>query len=192
MDARPRSRAPADGSEADRSVNPARTRTVPPRSGGASGAPEDLAALYDAWAGRLLGYMIALTRDRHAAEDALQNLFVKLAASRPAMDDPAAYLFGAARNEALRASRRRPERSLAELDVVAPRATGADPDEARALAAALDRLPAEQAEVVILHAFEGLTFAEVGRVTGVSLDTAASRWRYALEKLRGELGGRDA
>ncbi|HVE38925.1 MAG TPA: sigma factor [Planctomycetota bacterium] len=67
----------------------------------------DLGALYDAWASRLLAYMMTITRDRSKAEDALHNLFVKLSTGRPDLRDPSVYLFRAARNEALRVARRR-------------------------------------------------------------------------------------
>ena len=141
----------------------------------------DLGALYDAWAGRLLSYMTTITRDRGRAEDALHALFVKLATSRPDVRNPAVYLYRAARNEAFRAAGRRPERRLAELDVVAG---GAGPAEAAALADALDVLPEEQREVVLLHALEGLTFREIAETLGLPPDTAASRYRYGIEKLR--------
>ncbi len=39
------------------------------------------------------------------------------------------------------------------------------------------RLPAEQREVIVLHLMEGFSFREVGRLTGVSLFTAAARYR---------------
>ena len=145
----------------------------------------DLGALYDAWASRLLAYMTTITRDRSRAEDALQNLFVKLATARPDLRDPGVYLFRAARNEAISASRRRKELPLVDLEViVAP----GRPAEGAALAEALDRLPAEQLDVVLLHVYEDLTFREVGEVLAVPADTAASRYRYALDKLRGLLG----
>ena len=143
----------------------------------------DLAALYDAWAPRLLAYMMTITRDRHRAEDALQNLFVKLATNPPDLRDPRAYLFRAARNEALRAAKGRPERALADLEILAPLAEGAlDP---KPLADALDCLPPAQAEIVLLHAIEGFTFREVAKIVRIPLDTAASRYRLALEKLQG-------
>jgi len=142
----------------------------------------DLGALYDAWASRLLAYMMTITRDRTKAEDALHNLFVKLATGRPDLRDPAVYLFRAARNEAFRVSRRRPDRPLANLEIVEAPAGSAD---AGAIADALDRLPADQFDVVVLHVFEGLSFREAAEVLGIPPDTAASRYRYALEKLRG-------
>jgi RNA polymerase sigma-70 factor, ECF subfamily len=138
----------------------------------------ELGALYDAWASRLLAYIMTITRDRTKAEDALHNLFVKLATGRPDLRDPAVYLFRAARNEAIRCSRRRPEKRLADLDVLAA------PSEAAGLRDALDRLPPDQLDVVVLHVFEGLTFRETAEILAIPQDTAASRYRYALEKLR--------
>lgn len=144
----------------------------------------DLEALYDAWAPRLLAYMTTITRDRNRAEDALQNLFVKLATRRPDLRNPGAYLYRSARNEALSAARRRPERPLAGLDLFE---SGAGPEETALLSDALDQLPPEQQEVVILHAVEGLTFRDIAEVLDIPPDTAASRYRYGLEKLRGHL-----
>ncbi len=75
------------------------------------------------------------------------------------------------------------------------RSSGADDSgavEAMDLRAAIGRLPAEQREVVFLHAIEGLTFREVGRVTEVSTFTAASRYRLALRRLREALDSEPA
>ena len=51
-------------------------------------------------------------------------------------------------------------------------------------------LPAEQREVVYLKVFDGLTFKEIASVCGVSANTAASRYRYGIEKLREAAGGK--
>ena len=48
---------------------------------------------------------------------------------------------------------------------------------------ALGKLPPPQAEVVVLKIWEEMTFAEIGEVLGQSPNTAASRYRYALQKL---------
>ena len=56
------------------------------------------------------------------------------------------------------------------------------------LARALDQLPPEQREVVVLHVTSGFSFREIGGMTGVSLFTAAARYRLALSKLRATLG----
>jgi RNA polymerase sigma-70 factor (ECF subfamily) len=52
------------------------------------------------------------------------------------------------------------------------------------LAAAVERLPNEQREVVILKIWNELTFAEIGSVLEISQNTAASRYRYALGALK--------
>jgi RNA polymerase sigma-70 factor (ECF subfamily) len=52
------------------------------------------------------------------------------------------------------------------------------------LAAAVERLPNEQREVVILKIWNELTFAEIGHVLEISQNTAASRYRYALGALK--------
>jgi hypothetical protein len=52
------------------------------------------------------------------------------------------------------------------------------------LAAAVARLPAAQREVVSLKIDGGLTFAEIAAVIGTSINTAASRYRYAIENIR--------
>jgi RNA polymerase sigma-70 factor (ECF subfamily) len=52
---------------------------------------------------------------------------------------------------------------------------------------ALEQLPAEQRDVFVLYEESGLTLEEIGRVTGVAMETAKSRLRYAVGKLRGAL-----
>jgi RNA polymerase sigma-70 factor (ECF subfamily) len=149
---------------------------------------EDLAALYEEWGMRLLAYMITLTRNRAAAEDALQNLFVKLATSRAVMRDPAVYLFCAARNEAFRARKSRHERPLEPSDYLVP-APGMNPTiDPQRLAKAISALPPEQSETILLHAVEGLPFRAVAEIVGAPQDTVASRYRYALAKLKEILG----
>jgi RNA polymerase sigma-70 factor (ECF subfamily) len=48
----------------------------------------------------------------------------------------------------------------------------------------METLPQEQMAVVQLRLFDGLTFEEIAAVQSVPLNTAVSRWRYALERLR--------
>jgi len=66
----------------------------------------------------------------------------------------------------------------------------ADPDEAafrQEAAQALGELPPEQRAVVHLKLWEGLTFEEIARVLDLSPNTAASRYRYGIDKLRARL-----
>ena len=52
---------------------------------------------------------------------------------------------------------------------------------------ALEELPPEQRDVFVLYEESGLTLEEIGKITGVAMETAKSRLRYAVSKLRGAL-----
>jgi RNA polymerase sigma-70 factor (ECF subfamily) len=56
------------------------------------------------------------------------------------------------------------------------------------LAAALERLPAEQRAAFLLYVEGGLSIAEIGEATGVNPETAKSRLRYATARLKQALG----
>ena len=57
----------------------------------------------------------------------------------------------------------------------------------RAIEEALAQLPAEQREVVVLKLWAGLSFPAIGEALDIPANTAASRYRYALERLRQHL-----
>jgi RNA polymerase sigma-70 factor (ECF subfamily) len=158
----------------------------------------DLEEAYDRYAAQLYRHALAITRSRPDAEDAVQNAFLKLAVrleARAAIEDLEAYLHVAVRRESLRLldrldrRRRAPLDSAAEPAFVAP-FDGLRPEEVDGLNLALASLPEEQREVVLLHNFEGMTFRRIGEVLGIPADTAASRHRYALAKLKERLDGR--
>ena len=67
--------------------------------------------------------------------------------------------------------------------------TAIETERCQRVAAALAALSLAQREVVVLHAFEELSFAAIGAVCDIPADTAASRWRYACAKLRQQLVG---
>ena len=56
-----------------------------------------------------------------------------------------------------------------------------------AIESALKSLPAQQREVVVMKIWGGLTFTQIGQAMGISINTAASRYRYALERLQAVL-----
>jgi len=159
---------------------------------------EQLAALYDAYGDALYGYLLVLLCSREEAEDALQDLFARLLSKGrklARLRNAEAYLFRSARNEAFSRLRRRSvrERGQEVLNETA-RLLGAVPgnevsqDEVDRVNAAMQQLPPEQREVIALKFFHGMTLNEIGAVAGISPNTAASRYRYALDKLRLLLG----
>jgi RNA polymerase sigma-70 factor (ECF subfamily) len=160
--------------------------------------PRSLAEVYDAYSAPLYRYLLAMLRCEPDAEDAIQELFCALArADLGRVRDLQAYLFQAARRQAamiLRARRR------SDREATAARISWLDPErclsEDRAIAIDVDRalcaLPAEQREVVVLHLSEGFSFREIGELCGIPQNTAASRYRLALARLREMLKGGDS
>ena len=57
------------------------------------------------------------------------------------------------------------------------------------LAAALERLPYEQRETLMLQAYGGLTLRAIAKMSGLSANTVMSRYRYGIDKLRSLLNG---
>jgi len=104
-----------------------------------------------------------------------------------------AYLLRLAHNAAVDLMRRRATRDRTRdqfAGEVNPFAPTDDPDEQvfrQELAVALGELPEEQRAVVHLKLWEGLTFEEIATALDISRNTAASRYRYGLNKLRGRL-----
>ncbi|MCK6506763.1 RNA polymerase sigma factor [Myxococcota bacterium] len=175
----------------------------------AQGRPEALDALVDRHQARILRYLRALTASEQAAEDALQETFV--AAWRGAGgyrgDAPGrAWLLGLARRQAARTWRRRAgepdhptlldEQSDVELGLAAGwgQAEGVDPQaaleswqERRRLHAALERLSAEDREILVLRDLEQLSGAEVAALLELSLPAQKSRLHRARLRLMAAL-----
>jgi RNA polymerase sigma-70 factor (ECF subfamily) len=142
--------------------------------------------VYDRYAPALYRLLNAILGSSADAEDALQEVFVRLATARnPKIQDLRAYLFVAARHQALGMLRRRKRET--PLDEAAwENVAGEDEPEAghSQWTALLVRLPVEQREVIALKIWEQMTFAEIAEVVKASPNTVMSRYRYGIEKLR--------
>ena len=165
----------------------------------AAGNSRAFGLLYDRVAGRLYRVAVRLLDCREDAEDAVQEVFVSLVRSRSACRRSASWrrtslhrCGGAAARLAVRRARL-PIASDAALPEAVARpdrpGEGGLPDD---LSRALGALPVEQREVIALKIDGELTFAEIGLAMGTSANTAASRYRYALEKLRKSYRSRSA
>ena len=123
----------------------------------------------------------------------MQQVFTRLLHSHASIRAEAidAYLRTAVRNECFTLLRSR-QRAPDFADGALLEAVGAetDPHERIAIETALRALPVDQREVVHLRVFEGRTFQEIADLTSQSISTVASRWRYAMQKLRIALGVR--
>ena len=156
--------------------------------------------LYERHKGPLYRYLQRMCGRREVADDLFQEVWSKVIASRSRYEARAqfnTFLFRIAHNCAIdyfRRSGRPHERAAQDIDEVAEQIGGAEhegPDAALAHAQvrrdfrrALEQLPAEQRDVFVLYEESGLTLEEIGRITGVAMETAKSRLRYAVGKLR--------
>jgi RNA polymerase sigma-70 factor, ECF subfamily len=146
---------------------------------------DDVRRLYDQHGPALVLYARSFVADGGAAEDVVHGVFLKLLHGKQiVVEAPAAYLYRAVRNAALNVRRDRShDAALADQEIWFSHREH-DRDAALALQQALCELPDEQKHVVVMHIWSGMTLDEVAEVTGVPLSTAASRYRYALAKLR--------
>jgi len=154
------------------------------------------AAAYDAFAASLYRYLLTMLSDVAEAEDALQEVFLGLMrrGAQKRIHDMQAYLFRAARNQALMVlrKRRKQDRQSAAAAICwidFDTSAGQHRELAIDVARALEQLSPEHREVVSLKLGEGLTFREMAQVLGISPNTAASRYRLALKRLRNLLEG---
>ncbi len=157
----------------------------------------DLERLYDEHAQALFAFALNLLRQEADTRDVLQELFVKVARHPrliQGVKDERGFLLRLAHNLAIDLMRRRAarDRNYDQLaaDNSALFAATDDPDEkvfAGRLAEALGELPAEQRAVVHLKLWEGLTFEQIAATLDIPPNTAASRYRYAIDKLRARL-----
>jgi len=154
----------------------------------------DLRQLYDEHAPALFAFLLNFTRREADARDVVQELFLKLLA-RPGtlagVREMRAFLLRLAYRLAIDAHRRRAAHEAATGRAAtqpAPLfASIADPDEAAfrvALAHALAELPPEQRAVVHLKLWEQMTFAAIAEALEIPANTAASRYRYGIDKLQ--------
>jgi RNA polymerase sigma-70 factor (ECF subfamily) len=158
----------------------------------------NLEELYERHGESLYRYLLFRLGSVEDAEDALQEAFCRFARYDLRwrfVRDPRAFVFRVARNEANRLLRRRLGRREGEKMIVTEARAAFEPafaaPEDPSLSALLQRaegLPAEQKEAVFLKVFYGLTFKEIGLVCGVTTNTAASRYRYGIERLREAAG----
>ncbi len=142
---------------------------------------------------KLLLFARQQARNPADAEDLLQEAFVRIwRLYGHTSEVPPALVFQSIRRLAIDWVRRDERRGNREQKVARYEATESSwferPMERRErhvlLEQAVRRLPRDQQEVVLLKIWGELTFEEIGKALDISMNTAASRYRYGLEKLR--------
>jgi len=158
------------------------------------GDSDALRAIYEKYKDDLLTVALSLLSDVHAAHDCLQDVFVGFAAGGNKLNvrrNLKGYLLSCIVNRArdqLRKNTVPATRQLADSDCKGTQAGPVkqliDGQRRARVFGALAKLPREQREVVALHLQGEMTFRQIARLQGESINTAQSRYRYGIEKLR--------
>ncbi|HSD17353.1 MAG TPA: RNA polymerase sigma factor [Thermomonas sp.] len=156
--------------------------------------------LYARHRARLYRYLLRHLRDNALADEFFQDVWQRVVSARAGWTPDAGFatwLYTIAHHrlgDHWRSLKHRPaapsdadERLARVADPDTPERVLSDFERRRQLQLALDDLPEEQREVLLLRLEQELTLEEIGGITGVGRETVKSRLRYAMDKLRARL-----
>jgi RNA polymerase sigma-70 factor (ECF subfamily) len=164
------------------------------------GDREALRLIYERHQGHLLTLAANLLHDPAGAQDVVQDVFLGLVRSVPRLQlrrTLRAYLATAVANRVRDHYRKRSRERLAPIEDASQVADGADgpvqmvidTEQMHRLRSAVETLPYEQREAVMLRVHSGMKFRQIAEHQNVSVKTALSRYQYGLNKLRSILNG---
>jgi RNA polymerase sigma-70 factor (ECF subfamily) len=145
---------------------------------------EEVRRLYEEQGPGLLGYACTLLGARASAQDVLHTVFLKLMDEKATISNPVPYVYRSVRNAALNFQRQESRTMQLEDEAAWFEPIRLMSEIALAVQEALRALPREQREVVVLHVWSEMTFCEIAELIEIPFNTVASRYRYALSKLR--------
>ena len=149
---------------------------------------QQVKTLYEQHGRVLLAYAVSLLPDRAASEDVLHQVFVKLLQGNVFINgSPVRYLYRAIRNAAFNYRRDHSREVELEADCRWLESPPGMEAVGLALESALRELPDEQREIIVLRVWGQMTFEEAAAALEISPNTAASRYRYGLAKLKERL-----
>ena len=158
------------------------------------GSEEALARIYEKYKTDMLVLAMALLNDKSAAEDVMHDvfmIFVQNIEKFTLTGSLKGYLLRCLANRARNLNKAK-QRQNVELEPAEPVNSGSDEtlraficnEQLQQLSSAMSELPYEQREIIMLHFQAGMTFRTIGKSLGISANTAKSRYRYGLDKLR--------
>jgi RNA polymerase sigma-70 factor, ECF subfamily len=150
------------------------------------------AELVETYSPRLRYFLRKLVASADGAEDTLQDVWLDVFRHLPKLNDPQAFvawLYRVARDRAfgrLRKTRRgeKPLDETAVAGLAAEEPNDFSPQDAARIHAALDQLPAEQREVLVLRFLEDMSYDQIAQIVGCQLGTVRSRIHYGKQALR--------
>ncbi|MEX0331632.1 MAG: RNA polymerase sigma factor [Puniceicoccaceae bacterium] len=144
---------------------------------------------FNEWGDRFLLFARQQSGSYQEAEDILQEVFVHIWTRREAFPriEPG-LVFTHIRRKAIDSARSRKRRQLREQafaeETEPPLFTDTAGMDGNVMQEALQQLPREQREVLVLKVWGDQTFESIGTTLDISPNTAASRYRYGLEQMR--------
>jgi RNA polymerase sigma-70 factor (ECF subfamily) len=184
-------------SEAKKEMDPAERDLCALMEGYLQGRIEAFDGLHAALAGRIRGYLLSQCRDATLADDLLQDTFMQMHRSRRTYEPGrpvTPWVFAIARHVYLM-KRRSTGRRLRFEDTLAAETRSNDiaRDDLRALVEkdevrrALEQVPADQRQALLLHHVEGWSFVEIAARLGIRVNAAKTRAFRGMKKMRGHL-----
>jgi RNA polymerase sigma-70 factor (ECF subfamily) len=164
------------------------------------GNREALRGIYEKYKDDLVTLAAALLTDVNSAEDVVHDVFVSFIESARKFrltGSLKGYLAACVANNArnrIKADKRREkvtsnDANPAAADSNNPENRAIFGEELHQLSLALEQLPYEQREALILHSYSGMNFRTIARRQNISINTVQGRYRYAMDKLRSMLNG---
>ena len=156
------------------------------------GSEEALARIYEKYKTDMLVLAMALLNDKSAAEDVMHDVFLSFVQNIEKFSLTGSfkgYLLTCLANRARNLNRAKHRQDIEPAEPVSSASN--EPlqaiicnEQLQQLSSAMGQLPYEQREVIMLHFQAGMTFRTIGKSLGISANTAKSRYRYGLDKLR--------
>jgi RNA polymerase sigma-70 factor (ECF subfamily) len=158
------------------------------------GSTEALGQIYEKYKTDMFVLAMALLNDKSAVEDVMHDVFLTFVMNIEKFSLTGSlkgYLLTCLANRALNLNKakHRQGTELNRAETVSD--SSSEPlqaiicnEQLLQLSEAMAQLPYEQREVIMLHLQAGMTFKTIGRSLGISANTAKSRYRYGLDKLR--------
>ena len=156
------------------------------------GDRDALAQLYQATATPVYAYALSILKNRHDAEDVLQECYVSIcrsAISYTRQEKPMAWIMTITRNLCLKLLRQ--QKRYIPLEDAHFGAEDTDSDLRLLLDGCMKLLSDQDRQIVVLHAVAGCTHAQIGKHLGLKTGTVLSKYHRAIQKLRSSLGKED-
>ena len=158
------------------------------------GSRDALGHIYQKYKTDLLILAIALLNETSAAEDVVHDVFVSFVQAIEKFrltGSLKGYLLTCAANRARNVNKAKHHQSVG-LDEAESFGSGSDEpthsiicnEQLQQLSDAMTQLPYEQREAIMLHFQAGMTFKNIAKSLGIPVNTAKSRYRYGIDKLR--------